>query len=60
MGWLEFSTLRYYSIDLHSIGVDKGPGDVMVRLLMRVPHDEIERALWEEDRKLKYKKGLTS
>jgi len=45
--WLEFSTLRYYTLDLRALGVEKGSGDVIVRLVLKVSHWEVEKKLWE-------------
>jgi hypothetical protein len=41
-GWLEFSTLRYYAIGMETMQVEES-GDVLVRLVLRVPKDEVAR-----------------
>ena len=39
-GWLEFSTLRYYALGVETMQVEEA-GDVLVRLVLRVPRFEV-------------------
>lgn len=55
LGWLEFSLLRHYAVDLHPMTVER-TGDVVLRLTLRVGNGEIVKRLWEQQKRNNHNK----